>query len=290
MIHSIHQIIRWCMWSTTLTRTWWSGISSSFSLSYLHGQWSTTKQEAYGVYYAVTKWNYYLQGAEVIIHNDHKPLARFLNGKNTNNKVNRWGLELATYSITFKWISEAKNKAADCLSRLVELPHDSQASVQMLTATNHDGPTFSTRSRAAECNITEDLTSQPKADTVAPDVTIVTDMPDVTPKPLMEDRLHALLQMPNIDPFCKHISKCLSNGKAPKHEADVFLHIKWLLYKHVTVQTISSWALSYLKLGSTQFSWKHMTKWSLRSYSYILPCKMTILLKRHEQGHQKIHS
>ena len=37
--------------------------------------------------------------------NDHKLLARFLNGKNANNKVNRWGLELATYNITFKWIS-----------------------------------------------------------------------------------------------------------------------------------------------------------------------------------------
>ena len=44
-------------------------------------KWSTTEQEAYGVYYAVTKWNYYLQGAEIIVHNDHKPLAKFLNGK-----------------------------------------------------------------------------------------------------------------------------------------------------------------------------------------------------------------
>ena len=44
-------------------------------------QWSTTEQEAYSVYYAVTKWNYYLQGAEIIGSNDHKPLARFLNGK-----------------------------------------------------------------------------------------------------------------------------------------------------------------------------------------------------------------
>ena len=52
-------------------------------------KWSTTEQEAYGVYYAVTKWNYYLHGAEVIICNGHKPLARFLNGKNANNTVNR---------------------------------------------------------------------------------------------------------------------------------------------------------------------------------------------------------
>ena len=112
-------------------------------------KWNTTKQKAYGVYYAVTKLNYYLQGAKVIICNDHKPLAGFLNGKITNNKVNRWGLELAIYSITFGWISGSQNKAADCLSRLVELPIDRQATVQMLTATDHDGPAFNTRSRTA---------------------------------------------------------------------------------------------------------------------------------------------
>ena len=78
-------------------------------------KWSTTEQEAYGVYYAITKWNYYLQGADIIVQNDHKPLNKFLNGKNANNKVNRWGLELATYNITFEWISGACNKAADCL-------------------------------------------------------------------------------------------------------------------------------------------------------------------------------
>ena len=50
---------------------------------------STTEQEAYGVYCTVTKWNYYPQAAEVIVHNDYKPLTRFLNGKNANNKVNR---------------------------------------------------------------------------------------------------------------------------------------------------------------------------------------------------------
>ena len=52
-------------------------------------KWSTPEQEAYRVYYAITKWNYYLQGAEIIVCNYHKPLAKFVNGKNTNNKVNR---------------------------------------------------------------------------------------------------------------------------------------------------------------------------------------------------------
>ena len=79
-------------------------------------KWSTPEQVAYGIYFAIKKWNYYLQGADIIVRNDHKPLARFLNGKNENMKINRWGLELASYNITFEWISGAKNKAADCLS------------------------------------------------------------------------------------------------------------------------------------------------------------------------------
>ena len=62
------------------------------------------------------KMNYYLQGVDIIVRNDCKPLTKFLNGKNAKNKVNIWGLELATYDITFEWISGADNKAADCLS------------------------------------------------------------------------------------------------------------------------------------------------------------------------------
>ena len=30
-------------------------------------KWSTTEQEAFVVYYAITKWNYYLQGANIIV-------------------------------------------------------------------------------------------------------------------------------------------------------------------------------------------------------------------------------
>ena len=86
--------------------------------------------------------------ADIIVRNDHKPLTKFLNGKNANNKVNRWGLELATYNIYyFEWISAAKNKAADCLSCLVELPQTIPAPVNMLSVSNTDGPTFNTRSQ-----------------------------------------------------------------------------------------------------------------------------------------------
>ena len=98
-------------------------------------KWSTTKQEAYGVYYAITKWNYYLQGADILVRNDHKTLTKFLNGKNANNKVNRWALELATYNITFEWISGTSNKAADCLSCLVDLPQTMPTQINSLSVT-----------------------------------------------------------------------------------------------------------------------------------------------------------
>ena len=101
----------------------------------------------------------------------------------------------------------------------------------MLSAINLDGPAFNSRSRTAQCTCTEDPTTQPQSDAVTPDVT---DTPSTTPKTLTTDRLQLLLQMQRTDPFCKCISKCLSNGKASKHEADLFLHVKGLLYKHVT--------------------------------------------------------
>ena len=113
-------------------------------------KWSTTEQEAYSVYYMGIMWNYYLQGAEPIVRNDHKLLERFINGKNANNNVNRWGLELATYNITFEWISGAHNKAADCLSHLVELPQNKPTTINMLSAAHSDGLAFNTRSRMAQ--------------------------------------------------------------------------------------------------------------------------------------------
>ena len=118
-----------------------------------------TEQEAYEVYYAITKWNYYLQGADITVRNDHKPLAKFLNGKKANNKVNRWGFELATYNITFEWISGAKNEAADCLSCLVELPSMPSASINMVSVSKQDGPAFNTRSQTQQCLASDQSTA-----------------------------------------------------------------------------------------------------------------------------------
>ena len=153
---------------------------------------------------------------------------QILNGKNANNKVNRWGLQLATYNITFEWISEAKNKAADCLSHLVELPLTTSAPINMLSVSNTDGPASNTRSQTHQHPTPETSTAQPSI------INLSLTSTTPTPKSLTADRLEALLQMQKTNPFCKQISKCLSYGKAPQHKTDLFTHIRGLLYKHIT--------------------------------------------------------
>ena len=179
-------------------------------------KWNTPKQEAYGVYFAITKWNYYLQGLNIVVRNDRKPLQKFLNGKNTNNKVNNWSLEPATYNITFEWISGACNKAADCLSRLMEVPEDDATDfsvlVNVVTASPMGGPITHTHSK------TNTLVMMPSDNTKVN-----------APQSLMMDCRETLIQMQLTDPFCKCISRQLNNGKAPHHKSDTFTHIDELL-------------------------------------------------------------
>ena len=179
-------------------------------------KWSTTEQEVFGIYYAITKWNYYLQGADIIVRNDHKPLACFLNGNNTNNKVNRWILELAIYNISFEWVSGVKNKAADCLSRLVT---PTCTTINMLTASSCDRPAFHTRSHTQN---TLDSASTPHTNAAAH----ISQESTTTPKPITADHPDVLLQLQRTDPFCKCISSRLLNGKVPHHEFDTFTHVK----------------------------------------------------------------
>ena len=188
-------------------------------------------------------------------------------------------MELATYNITFKWISGAKNKAADCLSMLVS---PTAMSINMLMASLNDRPAFHTRSR------TQNIPDPTSASPVTPTPHISQD-DTPTPKSLTADPRDALLQMQRTDPFCKCISKRLLNGKAPHHEFDNFTHVKGLLYKYVsdagkqflTLVIPKSWKFTILvevhdKLGHQgnnhtyrlikhQYYWKGMSK-DIRKY------------------------
>ena len=104
MLYSVYRCLRWCLWSSVVTGIWWPTTSSCISLTQSqtpNGNGAPQKTEAYDIYYAVTKWNDYLQGSDIIVCNDHKPLQKLLNGKNSN-KVNRRSLEIATYNIIFE--------------------------------------------------------------------------------------------------------------------------------------------------------------------------------------------
>ena len=120
----------------------------------------------------------------------------------------------------------------------MKLPTDSKATIEMLTTTNSDGPAFNTRSKTLQQQQAntelEPSGTQHIKETVMLDLTTVETTQNITPKPLTANRHDTFLQMQRTNPFCKCISKWLSNGKAPQHEADLFTHAKGLLYKHVT--------------------------------------------------------
>ena len=137
-------------------------------------------------------------------------------GKTLITKSTDGSLELATYNISFEWISGTRNKAADCLTRLVT---PTSTSVNMLTASSTDGPAFHTRSGTQN---TSSTTSTPHPDTTPQ----ISQEPTTTPQPLTAECLEALLQMQRTDPFCKHIFRRFLNGKAPDHEFDTFTHVK----------------------------------------------------------------
>ena len=188
-------------------------------------------------------------------------------------------MELATYNITFEWISGAKNKAADCLSRLV-LP--TGKSINMLTAFLNDRPAFHTRSR------TQSISDPTSTHPVIPQLHISQD-DTPTLKSLTADRWNALLQMQkNRSLLQMHLQKT-TKWQAPHHEVDTFTHVKGLLYKHMsdagkqflTLVIPKSWKFTILveaqnKLGhqgnnqtyyliKCQYYWKGMNK-DIRKY------------------------
>ena len=159
----------------------------------------------------------------------------------------------------------------------------------MLTVTQSDGPAFNTRSQTRQDSTSNNSTTQANT---TPDVS-----PDTnpTPKTLTVDRLEALLEMQKTDPFCKSISKCLSNGKVPQHETNLFNHVEGLLYKYVmhsgqqflALVIPKSWQYTVLveaqdKLGhqgnihtycliKRQYYWKGMNK---DIWKYIASCTL----------------
>ena len=87
--------------------------------------WAALTKEAYAIYMVARKLDYYLREAETTIRSDHLPLKSFLLKNTKNDKVNNWGVELASkYTLNFEYVKGIKNTLADTMSRLVTLDPD----------------------------------------------------------------------------------------------------------------------------------------------------------------------
>ena len=87
--------------------------------------WAALTKEAYAIYMVARKLDYYLRDAETTIRSDHLPLKSFLLKNTKNDKVNNWGVELASkYTLKFEYVKGIKNTLADTMSRLVTLDPD----------------------------------------------------------------------------------------------------------------------------------------------------------------------
>ena len=94
-------------------------VSGLFKGSQLN--WAALTKEAYAIYMAVKKLNYYLEDADVTLMSDHLPLKRFLQRNTMNTKVNNWTVEISAHRIQFRYIKGIKNTLADIMSRLIKM-------------------------------------------------------------------------------------------------------------------------------------------------------------------------
>ena len=101
------------------------GDTKEMPLAYLSVQFSNTKfkwsivvKEGYMIYYAIKKWEQYLEDAEILLKSDAKSLQKFLAGRTDNVKPDRWSLELQGRNIQVEHIPGHRKKEANCLSWL----------------------------------------------------------------------------------------------------------------------------------------------------------------------------
>ena len=59
--------------------------------------WACLTKEAYAIYMFITKLDYYLVDADIILGSDHLPLKKFFNKNTLNSKVNNWAVEISPF-------------------------------------------------------------------------------------------------------------------------------------------------------------------------------------------------
>ena len=102
--------------ATNDTESFYQPISfSSQKFSPQATRWSTIEQEAYGIYFGVKSFSYYLMCKPFVLETDHNNLLWM--EASAVPKVIRWRIYLQSYSFMLRHIPGKQNVVADWLSR-----------------------------------------------------------------------------------------------------------------------------------------------------------------------------
>ena len=108
----------------------------SKTLTKVERRWSTYEKEAYGIFYALRKWEHHLKDIKFTLFTDHKNLTYLT--KDPSQKVMRWRLAVQDYDFDIAYIPGEDNIVADAFSRLcpqrLENEQADEASEQALTS------------------------------------------------------------------------------------------------------------------------------------------------------------
>ena len=94
--------------------------AASRSLTETEKNYAVIEKEALGVVWGLEKFNYYVNGANITIETDHKPLITLFGKKEVEKipiRIQRYRLRLMRYVIDMKYIQGKLNIGADALSR-----------------------------------------------------------------------------------------------------------------------------------------------------------------------------
>ena len=82
--------------------------------------WSANTKEAYAIFRSITRMSFFVTDSEVIVHSDHKPLKKFIEGVTANPRVLDWALycHSVVRKLSIEFIKGSENVLCDVLSRL----------------------------------------------------------------------------------------------------------------------------------------------------------------------------
>ena len=114
----------------------------SHQLNETQQRWPIIEKEAYAIVYSIQKFRPYLLGSQFTVMTDHRPLKYLFSSPfSASPKIQRWAILLSEYGCDIHFISGAKNRVADGLSRLPCLdPKEGEEEDMMTSASSARGP------------------------------------------------------------------------------------------------------------------------------------------------------